>query len=76
MDSYVSRHKILGYIGRLQNCGLGKHKSLEYLVKYVSSLPSAQLSEIEEMCDMDYGCTFEEYKEALNRELEELNAKT
>ena len=37
----ISRDEAIAYIDRVTNSGLGKHKSLEYIRKYISALPSA-----------------------------------
>ena len=41
MSDLIRRKDVLGYISRLNGCGLGKVKSLEYIRKYVERLPSA-----------------------------------
>ena len=41
MSDLIKREDVLGYISRLNGCGLGKVKSLEYIRKYVERLPSA-----------------------------------
>ena len=41
MEDLIKREDVLGYISRLNGCGLGKVKSLEYIRKYVERLPSA-----------------------------------
>lgn len=38
----ISRAKVLGYIDRVKNIGLGKHKSLEYIRKYVDCMDLAK----------------------------------
>lgn len=42
----ISRDEAIAYIDRVTNSGLGKHKSLEYIRKYISALPSAETHEI------------------------------
>lgn len=41
MSDLIRRGDVLGYISRLNGCGLGKVKSLEYIRKYVERPPSA-----------------------------------
>lgn len=41
MSDLIRRSDVLGYIRRLNGCGLGKVKTLEYIRKYVERLPSA-----------------------------------
>lgn len=39
----ISRADAIAYIDRVTNSGLGRNKSLDYIHKYISSLPSAEL---------------------------------
>lgn len=41
MDDYISRADAIAYIDRVTNSGIGRNKSLDYIHKYISSLPSA-----------------------------------
>lgn len=40
----ISREEAIAYIDRVTNSGLGRNKSLEYIRKYISALPSAEPS--------------------------------
>ena len=42
----ISRADAIAYIDRIINTGLGKNKSLDYIRKYISALPSAETHEI------------------------------
>lgn len=42
----ISRQDAIAYIDRIINSGLGKNKSLDYIRKYISALPSAETHEI------------------------------
>lgn len=42
----ISRADAIAYIDRILNSGLGKNKSLDYIRKYISALPSAETHEI------------------------------
>ena len=37
----IDANKLLSYITSVINCGLGKKKSLEYISKYIESIPTA-----------------------------------
>ena len=41
MSDLISRADAIAYIDRVTNSGLGRNKSLDYIHKYISSLPSA-----------------------------------
>ena len=41
MTDYISRADAIAYIDRVINSGLGRNKSLDYIHKYISALPSA-----------------------------------
>lgn len=43
MDDLISRQAVLSYISRIQNQGMGKQKSFEFIEKFVSNiLPVSQ----------------------------------
>lgn len=42
MDDLIRRTDAIAYIDRIVNSGLGKNKSLDYIRKYISALPSAE----------------------------------
>lgn len=37
----VDADELLSYVDRVKNCGLGKKKSIEYITKYISNMPTA-----------------------------------
>lgn len=37
----INADELLSYIDRVKNCGLGKQKSIEYITKYISNMPTA-----------------------------------
>ena len=41
LTDYISRADAIAYIERVINSGLGRNKSLDYIHKYISALPSA-----------------------------------
>lgn len=41
MSDYISRADAIAYIDRVIKSGLGRYKSLNYIRKYISALPSA-----------------------------------
>jgi hypothetical protein len=46
MTDYIKRADAIAYIDRIINSGLGRNKSLEYIHKYISSLPSAEAEQV------------------------------
>lgn len=60
MKDLISRQAAIGYIDRVLTIGTGKHKSLEFIRKYIETLPSAQP---------------ESYKEKLKEIADELSEK-
>ena len=41
MSRLIDADKLLSYVDRVKNSGLGKQKSLEYITKYISNMPTA-----------------------------------
>lgn len=41
MDDLIKRADAIAYIDKVINSGLGRNKSLDYIHKYISALPSA-----------------------------------
>ena len=41
MNKWVDADEILRYLNRLSNSGLGKQKTIEYITKYISNMPTA-----------------------------------
>ena len=41
MSRLIDVDELLSYIDRVKNSGLGKQKSLEYITKYISNMPTA-----------------------------------
>ena len=37
----IDADKLLSYIDRVKNSGLGKQKTIEYITKYISNMPTA-----------------------------------
>ena len=50
MTDLISRADAIAYIDRVIKSGLGRYKSLDYIRKYISALPSADAVQGEE-CD-------------------------
>ena len=46
MSDLISRADAIAYIDRVTNSGLGRNKSLDYIHKYISSLPSADAVQV------------------------------
>lgn len=46
MNDLISRQAVLGYIDRVMTIGTGKKKSLDFVRKYIETLPSAQPEQI------------------------------
>ena len=49
----ISRTDVLGYIDRLDTCGLGKGKSLEYIRKYVEKADSVSAERVGEWIEVE-----------------------
>ena len=47
MSEYVKKSSVISYIDRLQNCGLGKKKALDFLKKFIEKSDATKLSEEE-----------------------------
>ena len=43
----IDAEKLLSYIDRVKNSGMGKHKSLEYITKYISNMSNNTKSILE-----------------------------
>ena len=41
MSRLIDADKLLSYVDRVKNCGLGKQKTIEYITKYISNMPTA-----------------------------------
>ena len=41
MGRLIDADKLLSYIDRVKNSGLGKQKTIEYITKYISNMPTA-----------------------------------
>ena len=41
MSRLIDGDELLSYIDRVKNSGLGKQKIIEYITKYISSMPTA-----------------------------------
>ena len=41
MIRLIDADELLSYIDRVKNSGLGKQKSIEYITKYISNMPTA-----------------------------------
>ena len=53
MSRLIYADELLSYIDRVKNSGLGKQKTIEYITKYISNMPTAfdvdkVMSELEE----------------------------
>lgn len=46
MTDLISRADAIAYIDKIINSGLGRNKSLDYIHKYISALPSADAVEV------------------------------
>ena len=65
MSDLISRADAIAYIDRVTNSGLGRNKSLDYIHKYISALPSADAVPQSEQ----YKKGFEDCKRAYEIEL-------
>ena len=52
MKTFIDTNELLLYIDRLKNSGMGKHKTLEYITKYISNMSNniETLLEIQNNC--------------------------
>ena len=52
MSKWIDADDLLSYIDRLKNSGIGKHKSLEYITKYICNMSNniETLLEIQNNC--------------------------
>lgn len=41
MSRLINADELLSYIDRVKNSGLGKQKTIEYITKYISNMPTA-----------------------------------
>ena len=41
MSRLIDADELLSYIDRVKNSGLGKQKTIEYITKYISNMPTA-----------------------------------
>ena len=41
MSRLIDGDELLSYIDRVKNSGLGKQKTIEYITKYISNMPTA-----------------------------------
>ena len=73
MTDLISRADAIAYIDRIINSGLGRNKSLDYIHKYISLLPSADAVSREEYEDIikDYRKQYEN----MNNEIADLEIK-
>ncbi|MBQ1760866.1 MAG: hypothetical protein IIZ94_14440 [Prevotella sp.] len=63
----ISRADAIAYIDKIINSGLGRNKSLDYIHKYISALPSADAVSREEAIQAIDRC-----RERKNKEIEQL----
>ena len=57
MSRLIDADELLSYIDRVKNSGLGKQKTIEYITKYISNMPTAYdidkvVSELEDRSEL------------------------
>lgn len=53
----IDADSLLLYVDRVNNCGLGKKKSIEYITKYINNMPTAY----------DIDSVVKEYEKEINK---------